>query len=75
IMSFATISEPEGQRREFLTNPNRLNVALTRAQRKLILIGCVPALENLPYFSRLIAYCRSMGTLLSYDERENVGER
>jgi len=68
IMSFATVSEPEGQRREFLTNPNRLNVALTRAQRKLILIGCVPALENLPYFARLITYCRSMGTLLNYDE-------
>ncbi len=75
IMSFATVSEPEGQRRDFLINPNRLNVALTRAQRKLILVGCVPALENLPYFSRLIAYCRSMGTLLTYDKRENVEER
>jgi DNA replication ATP-dependent helicase Dna2 len=68
IMSFATVSEPEGQRREFLINPNRLNVALTRAQRKLILVGNVPALANLPYFSRLIAYCRSMGTLLNYEE-------
>ncbi len=68
IMSFATISEPEGQRREFLINPNRLNVALTRAQRKLILVGCVPALENLPVFERLITYCRSMNTLISYEE-------
>jgi DNA replication ATP-dependent helicase Dna2 len=67
-MSFATISEPEGQRREFLINPNRLNVALTRAQRKLILVGCVPALENLPVFERLITYCRSMNTLISYEE-------
>ena len=67
IISFATTSEPgqESPRREFLSNPNRLNVALTRAQRKLILVGCVDALEPLPTFNRLIAYCRSMHTLLT----------
>lgn len=72
IMSFATMREPsvESQRYTFLTNPNRLNVALTRAQRKLILIGCVPALEHLPLYSRLITYCRSMNTLI--DHRANV---
>jgi DNA replication ATP-dependent helicase Dna2 len=66
IMSFATSEEPavESPRREFLINPNRLNVALTRAQRKLILVGNVAALENLPIFSRLITYCRSMNTLI-----------
>ena len=68
IMSFATASEPplESQRREFLLNPHRLNVALTRAQCKLLLVGCVPALENLPIFGRLITYCRSMNTLFTY---------
>ncbi|HZO74254.1 MAG TPA: AAA domain-containing protein [Ktedonobacteraceae bacterium] len=67
ILSFATAQEPEtgSQRREFLVNPNRLNVALTRAQRKLILVGSAPALEHLPIFSRLITYCRSMNTLVS----------
>jgi len=67
IISFATTHEPsiESQRYTFLTNPNRLNVALTRAQCKLILVGCVPALEHLPTFSRLIAYCRSMKTLIA----------
>jgi DNA replication ATP-dependent helicase Dna2 len=69
IISFATTYEPsvKSQQYTFLTNPNRLNVALTRAQCKLILVGCVPALEHLPTFDRLIAYCRSMNTLIASD--------
>ncbi len=68
IMSFATPQAPgaESLLHEFLINPNRLNVALTRAQRKLVLVGCAPALEALPYFSRLLAYCRSMNTVIAY---------
>ncbi len=67
LMSFATTSEPEinSLRREFLTNGNRLNVALTRAQHKMILVGRVSALEHLPIFDRLITYCRSMKTIIS----------
>ncbi|GCE27201.1 hypothetical protein KDA_26850 [Dictyobacter alpinus] len=74
IMSFATSQEPalESQRRDFLINAQRLNVALTRAQRKLILVGNVSALENLPTFSRLITYCRSMHTLLREAEYSKV---
>ncbi len=68
IISFAITQLPIGELREFITNPHRLNVALTRAQRKLIVVGCAPALEGLPYFSRLLAYCRSMGTVISYNE-------
>ncbi len=77
LLSFATSKEPapESQRRDFLTNPNRLNVALTRAQRKLILLGSVAALERLPIFERLIVYCRSMKTLFSYADEVRTGEK
>jgi DNA replication ATP-dependent helicase Dna2 len=70
IMSFAVAQTPDSSNplREFLTNPHRLNVALTRAQRKLIVIGSAVALESLPYFDRLLKYCRSMQTVISYDE-------
>ncbi|HLG77681.1 MAG TPA: AAA domain-containing protein [Ktedonobacteraceae bacterium] len=71
IMSFATTYQPaeESPRREFLINPNRLNVALTRAQRKLILVGNAAVLETLPTFNRLLTYCRSMHTLIELGER------
>ena len=77
IMSFATTSEPEinSLRREFLTNGNRLNVALTRAQHKMILVGCVSALEHLPIFDRLITYCRSMKTVISEEYEERKGNK
>ncbi|MGH2507523.1 MAG: C-terminal helicase domain-containing protein, partial [Ktedonobacteraceae bacterium] len=60
IISFATSTTPaaESQLREHLTNPHRLNVALTRAQRKLILVGNVGALAELDLFKKLLDYCR-----------------
>ncbi|HEY6541745.1 MAG TPA: AAA domain-containing protein, partial [Ktedonobacteraceae bacterium] len=60
IISFATSVTPpaESQLRDHLTNAHRLNVALTRAQRKLILIGNAAALVELPVFRELVNYCR-----------------
>ncbi len=68
IISFATATPPaaESLQRDFLTNPNRLNVALTRAQRKLILVGCAPALATLPTFKRLLIYCQRLNALVSH---------
>src|SRR5207253_4666813 len=68
IISFATTKPPEVESplHDFLTNQHRLNVALTRAQKKLILVGCAPALEGLPVFQRLLNYCRGMKTLIPY---------
>ena len=68
IISFATTATPPvgSQLREHLTNARRLNVALTRAQRKLILVGNVGALADLALFQRLLSYCREQHTLFTY---------
>ncbi len=68
IISFATsVTPPAGsQLRDHLTNEQRLNVALTRAQRKLILVGNVGALEELAIFKQLLSYCRELRTLFAY---------
>ena len=76
IFSFATLNEPakDSLQREFLTNAHRLNVALTRAKSKLILVGCVSALEHLPVLDRLITYCRSMKTIIPYTPNVAVSQ-
>ena len=68
LLSFATTTTPEAgsQLRQHLTDPNRLNVALTRAQRKMILVGHAQALEALPYFRNLLAYCRALETVFAH---------
>jgi DNA replication ATP-dependent helicase Dna2 len=45
---------------DFLADPHRLNVALTRAQRKLILAGDRRWLETKPLIGRLISYCAQL---------------
>ena len=46
--------------RDFLGDPHRLNVALTRAQHKLILIGNRERLSAVPLVQRLIAHCAEL---------------
>ncbi len=44
----------------FVADAHRLNVALTRAQRKLILIGDRAALARVPVLGRLVAHCGAL---------------
>ncbi len=48
----------------FLTDLRRLNVSLTRAKRKLILIGDSSTLSVHPTYKRLIEFVRGNGTLV-----------
>ncbi|MBX5450181.1 AAA domain-containing protein [Thermogemmatispora sp.] len=67
IISFATTQapSPDSLLYEFLTDAHRLNVALTRAQRKLILVGHAAALERLPILGDLLRYCREREAFIS----------
>ncbi|HEU5199580.1 MAG TPA: AAA domain-containing protein [Ktedonobacterales bacterium] len=62
VLSFAISKAlpPESQIAAFLADEHRLNVALTRAQRKLILVGNRRALAPLPIYRRLLNYCAQL---------------
>ena len=62
VLSFALgmALPPESQVAAFLADEHRLNVALTRAQRKLILVGNRRALAPLPICRRLLNYCAQL---------------
>ncbi|MCG2827696.1 IGHMBP2 family helicase [Methanothermobacter sp. K4] len=47
----------------FLRDLRRLNVSLTRARRKLIIIGDTSTLSSHPSYRRLIEFCRERGFL------------
>ncbi|NOX32548.1 MAG: ATP-binding domain-containing protein, partial [Deltaproteobacteria bacterium] len=63
-----TSSDPDHLQSDFLNSPNRLNVAMTRAKNKLIIVGShaffnvIPdsetALENNICFKALLNHCR-----------------
>ena len=50
----------------FLDEPRRLNVALTRAKRKLIIIGNSRTLSSEPMFKRLFDYCNENESVIFY---------
>jgi DNA replication ATP-dependent helicase Dna2 len=48
---------PNGRHPAFLSDPRRLNVALTRARQKLIILGWRPALAEMPLLRSLAEHC------------------
>ena len=72
-----TTSDPDFTERPFLNNPNRFNVAITRARRKLIVVGSraffatVPQTEEVLQSSRCFkafyAFCEAQDSLFFWE--------
>lgn len=60
LLSFGGRAVSQTRGLAFLADPNRLNVALTRAQRKLILIGERAWLRQEPLLAELIGFCAKL---------------
>ncbi|MDY0220288.1 MAG: DEAD/DEAH box helicase [Desulfobacterium sp.] len=76
ILFGLTASHPDHLHNEFLNSPNRLNVAMTRARKKLVIIGSnaffslLPNSENLllknSCFKQLLAHCRARNAVFYF---------
>jgi superfamily I DNA and/or RNA helicase len=62
-------SNPEGQI-GFLSDVRRMNVAMTRARRKLIIIGNSATLSTHAFYRDLIGHCESVGAYRSVWEED-----
>ncbi len=49
----------------FLSDIRRMNVAMTRARKKLVIIGDSATLGGLPFYADFIAYAEALGTYQS----------
>jgi superfamily II DNA/RNA helicase/predicted RecB family nuclease len=80
VILFAfTTSDPDHTASEFLNNPNRFNVAITRARHKLIVIGsnaffsAIPdtekALQANRCFKEFLRYCREIDSVFLWKDQ------
>lgn len=65
IIIISTVRSNENGNIGFLRDLRRLNVAITRAKRKLIIIGNTNTLETNPTYSRLIEFARQNNVLVT----------
>jgi superfamily I DNA and/or RNA helicase len=73
ILFACTTSDPDHTGSEFLNNPNRFNVAITRARQKLIVVGSRAFFFNIPHmedalkanscFKAFLEFCRERESL------------
>ena len=56
----------------FLADVRRTNVALTRARRKLLVVGDSATLSVLPFYRRLFEYFESIGAYHTVWEEESA---
>ncbi len=64
IIIISTVRSNENGNIGFLRDLRRLNVAITRAKRKLIIIGNTDTLETNPTYARLIEFARENNVLI-----------
>ena len=57
-------SNPEGSTGRLLADWRRVNVALTRAQKKLVLVGSAQTLTSVPLFEELLTLVKTQGWLI-----------
>src|SRR5262249_19635297 len=62
-------SNPEGEI-GFLSDVRRMNVGMTRARRKLLVIGNSATLSTLTFYRDLLTHCEAAGALRSVWEEE-----
>ena len=58
-------SNPAGSAGQLLRDWRRVNVALTRAKRKLVIVGCAATVSEVPLFEHLLGLMQTQGWLLS----------
>ena len=66
IIIISTVRSNEKGKLGFLEDLRRLNVAITRAMKKLIIIGDIETLNHNDTYKRLIEDCRSENTVIEF---------
>ncbi|XP_044095579.1 DNA replication ATP-dependent helicase/nuclease DNA2 isoform X3 [Neovison vison] len=70
LVSFVR-SNKDGPLGELLKDWRRLNVAITRAKHKLILLGCVPSLNRYPPLGKLLHHLNSEKLIMDLPSEEH----